>query len=162
MIRTAVSPVSLGLMRCPKTGCGIGYSPSRPTTDDFCTAPSSASGGKRRSTRTKLTANATGGLLKVLGCSTLNGSSYDTLTGTEVADHTGIAGQNQPNPVADFGWHRVVKIGTTLTTYYDPSYGVTYTGVGDFESKSVTGFYKFLGGTDFRVKKDGGSDMEEY
>lgn len=63
------------------------------------------------------------------------------LSGLPPADLTsaaGIPGQNTSTPGEKvFGFHAIVKYGST---YYDPSYGVTYTSEDDMESQAVHGF----------------------
>jgi hypothetical protein len=56
----------------------------------------------------------------------------------DVTDQPGIPGQNSTNPASFFNNHQIVKIGSS---YYDPSYGVTYTSLADMESKSIAGYY---------------------
>jgi len=52
------------------------------------------------------------------------------------------AGQStQPPAEKVFGSHYIVHSGNT---YYDPSYGVTYTNELDFEAKAVVGYWKFF------------------
>jgi hypothetical protein len=58
---------------------------------------------------------------------------------TEVTPLTGIAGQSEADPASWFRNHFLVKIGGT---YYDPSYGVTYPSVANFDSTKIAGFYK--------------------
>lgn len=51
---------------------------------------------------------------------------------------TGILGQNTGTPyVKVFGGHAIAQYGST---YYDPSYGVTYVSEQDFENKSIDGY----------------------
>jgi hypothetical protein len=73
-------------------------------------------------------------------------------------------GQNTAPPSEKlFGNHYIVSYGST---YYDPSYGVTYTSAQDFENKSVAGYAEILA-TDnpspsstiiLRVRKSDGLD----
>ena len=50
----------------------------------------------------------------------------------------GLAGQNSKRPSEKiFNFHFIVK---ALGTYYDPSYGVTYTGPRGFETAALEGF----------------------
>jgi hypothetical protein len=55
-------------------------------------------------------------------------------------------GQNNDNPAAAFGRHYI--IGVTLPgaigQFYDPSYGVTYTGEMSFQETAVAGFYNYV------------------
>jgi hypothetical protein len=46
-------------------------------------------------------------------------------------------GQNNANPRGDFPNHALVKIGDY---YYDPSYGVYYSSLADFQDRAVAGF----------------------
>jgi len=53
-------------------------------------------------------------------------------------------GQNTAPPLEKvFQNHYIVQYGTG---YYDPSYGVTYTGANDFENKSVQGYCEGIRG----------------
>jgi hypothetical protein len=59
---------------------------------------------------------------------------------SQVSDLLGDDGQGPTaNPDSLFGNHCLVKIGAT---YYDPSYGKTYTSVAHFEASAVAGFAK--------------------
>jgi hypothetical protein len=45
-------------------------------------------------------------------------------------------------PVGTFPDHVVVSIKEGgVVTYFDPSYGVTYTSLADFQNKAIAGFY---------------------
>jgi hypothetical protein len=68
---------------------------------------------------------------------TLNANGYNWAY-TEVPSLGSIPGQNNNNPLSIFGLHLVLKIGDT---YYDPSYGRIYTGVGQFEEDCVAGYF---------------------
>jgi hypothetical protein len=73
--------------------------------------------------------------------------SYDWLpNGFDVTDVSGVSGQGTLNPASIFNNHQFLRIGSaanpTQVTYYDPSYGVTYSSLQDFQNKSVTGFFK--------------------
>ena len=62
----------------------------------------------------------------------------------DITSNAGLAGQNSPTPSEKaFARHFIVLPAAPLnTTYYDPSYGVTYTGPNDFEVKAVDGYVK--------------------
>jgi hypothetical protein len=65
---------------------------------------------------------------------------YDKPGGTNFKNERTLYGQNSaPGAPAEkvFGNHQFLKYNGT---YYDPSYGVTYTGPADFQSKAVAGF----------------------
>ena len=63
----------------------------------------------------------------------LPGSIYGDLTNIN-----GLAGQNSPRPSEKlFDRHFIVK---AQGGYYDPSYGVTYTGAANFESSALEGY----------------------
>jgi hypothetical protein len=50
----------------------------------------------------------------------------------------GLSGQNTITPyVKIFGGHAIAKYNGI---YYDPSYGITYTGIQDFEDKAIVGY----------------------
>lgn len=57
---------------------------------------------------------------------------------------TGLPGQNSPTPSEKaFNLHFIVKVPSVPGIggpYFDPSYGVTYTGACDFEAKAVAGY----------------------
>ena len=68
----------------------------------------------------------------------LPGSQYGQLT-----NNTGLAGQNSPKPSEKlFGFHFIVKANSG---YYDPSYGVTYTGPRGFETSALEGYARDTG-----------------
>ncbi len=72
-------------------------------------------------------------------------TSYEWLPNmVDVSDASGVAGQGtQFNPASIFENHQFLRI-TSLSnvpTYYDGSYGVTYTSLLDFENKAIAGFY---------------------
>ncbi len=73
-----------------------------------------------------------------------NGYQFDfaDVTRTPMAADQ-IKGQNNPDPAADFNNHQVAlyidSAGTK--TYYDPSYGTTYTSLNDFNTKAIAGFF---------------------
>lgn len=55
----------------------------------------------------------------------------------------GGTGQNNASPAANFNCHFIVKVvNGANTTYFDPSYGNTYTGANSMESTAVAGYYK--------------------
>ena len=56
----------------------------------------------------------------------------------EVTDSTGIGGQGTENPASLFGNHQIILIGGT---YYDPSYGKTYTGLPDMDNTAINGYF---------------------
>ena len=56
----------------------------------------------------------------------------------DVTYQSGTPGQGNNKPAALFGNHQTVQIGSI---YFDPSYGVTYDDSGDFQNKSLDGFY---------------------
>jgi uncharacterized repeat protein (TIGR01451 family) len=60
----------------------------------------------------------------------------------QVTDKDGKPGQGTNNPRSDFGNHQfvVLKDRNERRTYYDPSYGVTYTSVEDFETRMIAGY----------------------
>jgi hypothetical protein len=58
---------------------------------------------------------------------------------SEVTRGVGIAGQNNSDPASLFGNHQVVKI---TGTYYDPSYGKTFTSLVNIEDKAIAGYFK--------------------
>ncbi len=61
---------------------------------------------------------------------------------------TGVPGQNSPTPFEKFfGSHYIVKAPANLSVggpYFDPSYGVTYAGKCDFESKAVAAYVQWI------------------
>jgi len=83
----------------------------------------------------------------------LAGDVYGDLTST-----AGLPGQNTPTPSEKvFGSHFIVKQGTD---FYDPSYGVTYSGPADFQNKAVAGFARHFPGdatAEWHVKQPSGS-----
>ena len=58
--------------------------------------------------------------------------------GGNLTNSNGIQGQSSQTPAEKFfTWHFIQKYNGI---YYDPSYGVTYTGPADFQAKAVAGF----------------------
>lgn len=53
--------------------------------------------------------------------------------------YAGGQGQNSTNPPGAFPNHALLKIGST---YYDPSYGKSYSGLIQFQQQSIAGIYK--------------------
>ena len=60
----------------------------------------------------------------------------------QVTDAVGVAGQNNTDPLSMFYNHQFIK---NDDTYYDPSYGITYTSPDDFASKAVAGLWRNTG-----------------
>jgi hypothetical protein len=58
----------------------------------------------------------------------------------EVTDATGIAGQGNNNPASLFNNHQIALVNGT---YYDASYGVTYTSLDDMDNRSIAGYFTF-------------------
>jgi hypothetical protein len=73
-----------------------------------------------------------------------------------------LAGQNSSPPAEKFfGSHYIVQVDLTGVTpsFYDPSYGVTYSGPDDFEDKAIVGYAKQASQDPdkvYRVKKSAG------
>lgn len=66
-----------------------------------------------------------------------------------------LAGQNtRPPSEKVFGQHFIVQHGTT---FYDPSYGSTYSNETNFESKAVAGYAVPLSGDSLKVRKPTGA-----
>lgn len=68
----------------------------------------------------------------------ISNTSYDW-SWTEVSDLDGIEGQNTDNPASYFGNHELLFIDGT---YYDPSYGKTYSSKDNFHTSSLAGFWR--------------------
>ena len=58
-----------------------------------------------------------------------------------VNDQDGIPGQNNSNPPSIAIGHQLVQIGGV---YYDPSYGLTFTSLADFEGRMIDGYTRPL------------------
>ncbi len=67
-----------------------------------------------------------------------------------VTHKSGLKGQNS-DPVPLFNNHSQVKVGDTV---YDPSYGVTYEDLADFENTAVAGFVTEAMVSELDIKKD--------
>lgn len=55
-----------------------------------------------------------------------------------------VGGQNQPNPFATFDNHWIVRVADATpgnSLYYDPSYGNTYSDLGNMEMTAIDGWY---------------------
>lgn len=65
----------------------------------------------------------------------------------QVDNTPGIQGQGREpggpdEPASLFGNHQVVKIdNNTVITYYDPSYGITYTNLSEIDGSAIDGYY---------------------
>jgi hypothetical protein len=86
-------------------------------------------------------------------------NNYAWLGTPAVVDGQGVPGQNSQNPHSLFGNHKLVQIGTT---FFDPSYGLIYTSLQDFETRALDGFMNPILGlrwqerfTGFDVNNDG-------
>ena len=73
------------------------------------------------------------------------GNNIYSFTYSEVSDQQGISGQNQNNPVSDFGDHVVARVGTQI---FDPSYGehipydvTSQSLIYDYQSANIDGHY---------------------
>jgi hypothetical protein len=64
--------------------------------------------------------------------------AYNWIGAPEVTDVKGVAGQGNDNPASLFTTHVVAFINGT---YYDPSYGRTYTSLNDMQQKIIAGFF---------------------
>lgn len=75
------------------------------------------------------------------------GNGYDFAVKQEVTDQAELPGQGNNNPASLFNNHQFVVflVGGTLK-YFDPSYGVQYSGEADFDSK-LSGFFRKLTAT---------------
>ncbi len=85
------------------------------------------------------------GLGATLGVRWVNSPATQWHTGSvynwnffEVRDSIGVPGQNSANPQSQFQLHVITKIDGT---YYDPSYGKTYTGAPDLTSSAIAGVF---------------------
>lgn len=60
------------------------------------------------------------------------------LTYGDLTNGTGLAGQNAATPSPKvFSQHLIIKYNNQ---YFDPSYGVTYSGEADFQNQAISGF----------------------
>jgi hypothetical protein len=73
--------------------------------------------------------------------STPSFNSYNW-TNAEVTDTAGVSGQHNANPASLFGNHQFVRltVGGVLS-YFDPSYGVSYSSLLDFDDNYLTGYF---------------------
>ncbi len=88
-------------------------------------------------------------------------NSYKWIGTPEVTDQAGVGGQNSTNPQSLFGNHQIVKVvtkdgsGNDVTTFYDPSYGLTYTSLANMEATVIAGYIKLttiqIGGINYLV-----------
>ena len=63
----------------------------------------------------------------------------------ELTNAAGVRGKNSPTPSQKlFGRHFFLRY---KSTYYDASYGVTYTGAKNFEQKALDGYGDFVPGS---------------
>jgi hypothetical protein len=69
----------------------------------------------------------------------VSNSTYHRFLATDVEDMEGTPGQNSPNPASMFNNHQIVKVGTT---YFDPSYGISYTNSDKLEESIQAIFYE--------------------
>jgi hypothetical protein len=97
---------------------------------------------------------------------TANGWAY-VWQQEEVHDDAGIPGQNNPNPDSIFIDHEftVLKLNDNNNkkngTYYDPSYGLTYTSAADFEMQAMANYAVYgnanSGPRNLDIRKVGGN-----
>jgi hypothetical protein len=76
--------------------------------------------------------------LNVLKTPPILNTSYNWTVQVEAPDRRGIAGQGNSDPISTFSDHAILLYDGQ---YYDPSYGDTYTGLNDMETKSIGGYY---------------------
>ncbi|MBN2272116.1 MAG: hypothetical protein JXN61_15990 [Sedimentisphaerales bacterium] len=76
--------------------------------------------------------------LNVLKTPPILNTSYNWTFQVEAPDRRGIAGQGNSDPISTFSDHAILLYDGQ---YYDPSYGDTYTGLNDMETKSISGYY---------------------
>ena len=74
----------------------------------------------------------------------------------DMTSNSGAPGQNSPTPSEKAHWNHAIVKTDISSLYYDPSYGLVYKDVNDFEKKAVDGYYKFFNNESFaRVRKPG-------
>lgn len=62
----------------------------------------------------------------------------------DITSEVGVPGQGTNDPQEKVHYnHAIVRIGNTGNTFMDPSYGLTYSGPADFESKALHGYINF-------------------
>jgi hypothetical protein len=72
------------------------------------------------------------------GQNLIKNNQYNFVYQDVIHNQPGLAGQGGTDPASIFGNHQVDYIDGT---YYDPSYGVTYSSIQDFSAKAVAGFF---------------------
>jgi hypothetical protein len=85
----------------------------------------------------------------------------------DMTSNPGVPGENSPTPSEKAHInHAIVKVPDTDTgVYYDPSYGLTYTGPADFETKALDGYIRQVPGdpnTQYRVRKSSGLNQAKF
>ena len=74
-----------------------------------------------------------------------NYNTYAWLPGADVTETPGEAGQNNLNPNALFRNHQFVRLTVAgVTRYFDPSYGVEYASMLDFDDNHLAGYFTVL------------------
>jgi hypothetical protein len=74
-------------------------------------------------------------------------STYRWLGNAPVQDQTGFPGQNTANPLSTFNNHAIVQVtykgldGTTITAFFDPSYGLIYQSASDMDARAIAGYF---------------------
>jgi len=75
------------------------------------------------------------------------GGQYNFLF-QSVNEVSGVQGQGTENPFSDFDSHTFIELLNPKFNnppFYDPSYGLTYNSIEDFENSAVEGFYIYRG-----------------
>ena len=82
-----------------------------------------------------------------------------------MTSNTGVAGQNSPTPSEKAHINHAIVCVPATGLYYDPSYGLTYTGPSDFENQALDGYASHCSddaANQFRVRNSSGLDLATF
>jgi hypothetical protein len=77
----------------------------------------------------------------------------------------GVPGQNSPTPSEKVHYNHAIVCIPATGIFYDPSYGLTYTGPSDFETQALSGYASHFSEDDaneFRVRNSSGLNLATF
>jgi hypothetical protein len=87
-----------------------------------------------------------------------------TVYGAMTSD-IGVPGQNSPTPSEKIHVNHAIVCIPSTGVFYDPSYGLTYTGASDFENQALNGYASHFKGdpaNQFRVRNSSGLNLATF
>jgi hypothetical protein len=83
----------------------------------------------------------------------------------DMTSGSGVPGENSPTPSEKAHINHAIVKAPDTGVYYDPSYGLTYSGAADFETKALDGYILHVPGdpnTQYRVRKSTGLNKATF